>query len=73
MTIRSSTLRLAVLSALAVAVGGVAAPDASAQQRNCIDTLAGMSEFSRFVNGVIRTRGVAAIRNANSVTIFAPT
>ncbi|WP_372617372.1 fasciclin domain-containing protein [Falsiroseomonas sp.] len=73
MTIRSSSLRVAALAALAVAAGAVGAPGASAQQRNCIDTLAGMSEFSRFVNGVVRARAVGDFRNANSITIFAPT
>jgi uncharacterized surface protein with fasciclin (FAS1) repeats len=73
MTIRSSSLRLAALGALAVAVGAVGAPGASAQQRNCIDTLAGMSEFSRFANGVVRAGAVSDFRNANSITIFAPT
>ncbi|MDO9503049.1 fasciclin domain-containing protein [Falsiroseomonas sp.] len=73
MTFRSSSLRLAAFSALAVAVGAVTAPGASAQQRNCIDVLAGMNEFSRFVGGVVRARAVADFRNANAITIFAPT
>ncbi|MGK7869870.1 fasciclin domain-containing protein [Falsiroseomonas sp. E2-1-a20] len=58
---------------MAVTAGAATAPGAAAQQRNCIDVLAGMSEFSRFVNGVIRARAVADFRNANSITIFAPT
>jgi uncharacterized surface protein with fasciclin (FAS1) repeats len=73
MTIRSSGLRLVALGALAVVVGTAAAPGASAQPRNCIDTLAGMSEFSRFVNGVVRTSAVSAFRTANDITFFAPT
>jgi uncharacterized surface protein with fasciclin (FAS1) repeats len=73
MTFRPSGLRLAALCALAVTAGAVTAPSASAQQRNSIDVLAGMGEFSRFVNGVIRARAVADFRNANSITIFAPT
>ncbi|MBU8540022.1 fasciclin domain-containing protein [Falsiroseomonas tokyonensis] len=73
MTFRSSRLRLAAFSAIAVAIGAVSAPGASAQQRNCVDVLAGMNEFSRFISGVIRAHAVADVRNAHAITIFAPT
>lgn len=73
MTFRSSSLRVAALGALAVVLGAAAAPGALAQQRNCIDVLAGMRETSRFTNGVILTAAVSELRNANAVTIFAPT
>jgi uncharacterized surface protein with fasciclin (FAS1) repeats len=58
---------------LATAAIVAAAPVATAQPRNCIDTLAGLPEFSRFVNAVTRTHVVDDFRQANSITVFAPT
>lgn len=46
---------------------------AAAQARNCIDTLAGMSDYSRLVNAVTRSHMVNELRNAQNITIFAPT
>ena len=69
----SSALRATLLAAAAVAAGAVAAPGAQAQQRNCIDTLAGLPEFSRFVNAVVHTHVVQDFRQARDITVFAPT
>ena len=67
----------AALRGLAIAAGlAVAAAlptDAAAQQRNCIDTLAGMQDYSRMVNAVTRSHMVNDLRNAQNITIFAPT
>ena len=50
--------KAAALRGLAIAAGlAVAAAlptGAAAQQRNCIDTLAGMQDYSRMVNAVTR-------------------
>lgn len=65
------------LRGLAMAAGLAAAAalptGAAAQARNCIDTLAGMSEYSRMVNAVTRSHMVNELRNAQNITIFAPT
>ena len=63
--------RLAIAAGLAVAA---ALPTgASAQPRNCIDTLAGLQDYSRMVNAVTRSHMVNELRNAQNITIFAPT
>lgn len=46
---------------------------ALAQQRNCIDTLAGMPEYSRMVNAVTHSHMVNELRVMQNITIFAPT
>jgi uncharacterized surface protein with fasciclin (FAS1) repeats len=62
------------LAGAALAVGLLASAGASAQNlRNCIDTLQGMPDYSRFVGAVIRTHLVNDFRNAREMTIFAPT
>jgi uncharacterized surface protein with fasciclin (FAS1) repeats len=55
-----------------VAGGGLAATDAMAQQRNCIDTLAGMPEYSRMVTAVTMAHMVTDLRLTQNITIFAP-
>jgi uncharacterized surface protein with fasciclin (FAS1) repeats len=69
----SPTLRATALAATFLAASTVALPGALAQQRNCVDTLAGMREFSRFTNGIVHSHVAGDIRNANEITIFAPT
>lgn len=68
-------LNAAALRGLAIAAGVAAAwpTGAAAQARNCIDTLAGLSDYSRMVNAVTRSHMVSELRNAQNVTIFAPT
>lgn len=70
-------LHTAALRGLAMAAGLVAVAalpsGAAAQARNCIDTLAGMSDYSRMVNAVTRSHMVNELRNAQNITIFAPT
>lgn len=63
------------LTGLALAAGLLAAlPDvAAAQARNCIDTLAGMPDYSRMVNAVTHSHMVNDLRTMQNVTIFAPT
>jgi uncharacterized surface protein with fasciclin (FAS1) repeats len=59
---------------VALVIGSVAmmgAP-ALAQQRNCIDTLAGMPEYERFVNAVTVASMGDTVRNMQNITIFAP-
>ncbi len=61
---------------LASMLGGAAALlpwDAAAQSRNCIDTLAGMPEYSRVVATVSRSHMVNELRYAQNITFFAPT
>jgi uncharacterized surface protein with fasciclin (FAS1) repeats len=59
--------------AAGVAVAGALLPTgAEAQQRNCIDTLAGMPEYARLVGAVTRSHMVNELRNMQNVTIFAP-
>ena len=69
--------RAAALTCLALAAGLVASAalptSAVAQQRNCIDTLAGMPDYSRMVNAVTHSHMVNDLRNMQNVTIFAPT
>jgi uncharacterized surface protein with fasciclin (FAS1) repeats len=68
-------LRAAALQGLALVAGLAAAlpTGAAAQQRNCIDTLAGMPDYSRMVNAVTHSHMVTDLRNMQNVTIFAPT
>lgn len=68
-------LNAAALRGLAIAAGIAAAwpTGAAAQARNCIDTLAGMQDYSRLVNAVTRSHMVNELRNAQNITIFAPT
>jgi uncharacterized surface protein with fasciclin (FAS1) repeats len=67
--------RHAHLTGLALAAGLLAAlpGGATAQTRNCIDTLAGMPDYSRMVNAVTHSHMVNELRNMQNVTIFAPT
>jgi uncharacterized surface protein with fasciclin (FAS1) repeats len=65
-----STLGIMMLATVAVVA---AAPVATAQPRNCIDTLAGLPEFSRFVNAVTLTHVGQDFRQAGNITVFAPT
>lgn len=58
----------ASLAAMAALPGG-----AAAQQRNCIDTLAGMPDYTRMVNAVTHSHMVNDLRNMQNITIFAPT
>jgi uncharacterized surface protein with fasciclin (FAS1) repeats len=62
-------LTLAAGLAAALALPGAAL----AQQRNCIDTLAGMPEYSRMVNAVTHSHMVNELRVMQNITIFAPT
>lgn len=55
-----------------VAGSGLAATDAMAQQRNCIDTLAGMPEYSRMITAVTMAHMVTDLRLTQNITIFAP-
>lgn len=47
--------------------------DANAQSRNCIDTLAGMPEYSRFVGAVARASLINDVHNMQNITLFVPT
>jgi uncharacterized surface protein with fasciclin (FAS1) repeats len=63
----------AVTLGLGLAVGLTAAPSpASAQLRNCVDTLAGMPEYARFVNAITSSHMVNTVRGMQNITIFAP-
>jgi uncharacterized surface protein with fasciclin (FAS1) repeats len=53
--------------------GPVQASTTAASMRNCIDTLAGRPEFSQFVGGVNASHLVQDMREANNLTVFAPT
>jgi uncharacterized surface protein with fasciclin (FAS1) repeats len=66
-------LRQAALAATVVAGSALLAPMANAQQRNCIDVLAGDARFSNILNAILATSVGNTIRNANQITIFAPT
>jgi uncharacterized surface protein with fasciclin (FAS1) repeats len=84
MTIRFKA-HLAVLATVAVAACApqadtpaptpvATAPAAAAPQlRSCIDTMAGMREFSQFVSAINATHIVQDFRQAREITIFAPT
>jgi uncharacterized surface protein with fasciclin (FAS1) repeats len=69
--------RASALTGLALAAGlaaTLALPGgAAAQQRNCIDTLAGMPDYSRMVNAVTHSHMVNELRTMQNITIFAPT
>jgi uncharacterized surface protein with fasciclin (FAS1) repeats len=67
--------RAAALTCLSLAASLAAAlpTGAAAQARNCIDTLAGMPDYSRMVNAVTHSHMVNDLRNMQNVTIFAPT
>ncbi|WP_158287656.1 fasciclin domain-containing protein [Falsiroseomonas bella] len=68
----ASTLAAATLG-LGLAVGLVATPSpASAQQRNCVDVLAGMPDYSRFLNAMNSGHMVNTVRTMQNITIFAP-
>jgi uncharacterized surface protein with fasciclin (FAS1) repeats len=70
-------LKAAALRGLAMVAGlaAVAAlpTGAAAQQRNCIDTLAGMPNYARMIGAVTHSHMVNELRNAQNITIFAPT
>lgn len=68
----AAALRRLVIAA-GLAVAAALPTDAAAQPRNCIDTLAGMSDYSRMVNAVTRSHMVNELRNTQNITIFAPT
>ncbi|MGG5890069.1 fasciclin domain-containing protein [Falsiroseomonas sp. HC035] len=70
MSSRPSALRTAFL---ATALTAGLATGASAQLRSCVDTLTAMPEFSRITSAIVRTHLVDDLRNANEITIFAPT
>lgn len=67
--------RATALTSLALAAGLAVtlSSGAVAQQRNCIDTLAGMPDYSRMVNAVTHSHMVNDLRTMQNVTIFAPT
>lgn len=67
--------RLAPFAGLALGAGLLAALPgaATAQTRNCIDTLAGMPEYSRMVNAVTHSHMVNELRTMQNITILAPT
>jgi uncharacterized surface protein with fasciclin (FAS1) repeats len=67
---RSTTLQAVALATVLTTGLGSAA---SAQTRNCVDVLAGTPEFSRFANGLVHSYLADTVRNANDITIFAPT
>jgi len=70
---RAQPIFRAMALGLGIAGGlGVTAQDAAAQPRNCIDTLAGLPNYSRFVNAVTQASMVNDLRNLQNVTIFAP-
>jgi uncharacterized surface protein with fasciclin (FAS1) repeats len=66
-----------VLTGLALAAGLAASLSlpgaAQAQQRNCIDTLAGLPDYTRMVNAVTHSHMVNELRVMQNITIFAPT
>jgi uncharacterized surface protein with fasciclin (FAS1) repeats len=71
---RSASALATVTLGVGLAVGLAITPTpASAQLRNCIDTLAGMPDYSRFVNAVTRGAMVDSVRGMQNITIFAPT
>lgn len=72
MQVRAATIRGAALAAGVAMATAIFAPGAQAQQRNCIDTLAGMPEYSRLVGAVTRSHMVNDLRNMQNITIFAP-
>lgn len=68
-----SAVRIVALVSGIGGAAGLLASGAAAQQRNCIDTLAGMPEYSRFVNAVTAASMGNDVRNMQNITIFAPT
>jgi uncharacterized surface protein with fasciclin (FAS1) repeats len=68
---RASHVIKTVTLGLGLAVG-LSIHDAAAQQQNCIDTLAGMPDYSRFVNAVTMASMGNDVRNLQNITIFAP-
>lgn len=73
MRFRCSPVATAAMALTIFGFTAATAPQASAQLRSCVDTLAGMPDFSRFVNGIVRTSVAGSMRNAHEITIFAPT
>lgn len=73
MQVRAAAVRSLVLAAGVAVAGALLPAGAWAQERNCIDTLAGMPDYSRLVGAVTRSHMVSELRNMQNVTIFAPT
>ncbi len=71
--LRSSALRSLALLGATLGAAALVAPGALAQQRNCLDTLAGMPNYSRMVNAVTRSHMVNDMRTMQNITFFAPT
>jgi uncharacterized surface protein with fasciclin (FAS1) repeats len=64
----------AVTLGLGLAVGLAATPrPASAQLRNCVDVLAGMPNYTRFLGAMNSGHMVNTVRTMQNITIFAPT
>ncbi|NKE47122.1 fasciclin domain-containing protein [Roseomonas frigidaquae] len=64
--------RAALIAGVAI-VTGLGGNAAQAQSRNCIDTLAGMPDASRFVDVVSRSHLVEDLRQVGPFTLFVPT
>lgn len=64
------------LAAMMLGLGlasGLGASDAAAQSANCIDVLAALPDYSRFVGAVTRASLTNDVRNLQNITFFAPT
>ncbi|MBU8537322.1 fasciclin domain-containing protein [Falsiroseomonas tokyonensis] len=72
MNIRKPLHRAALLMGFAISAT-LAGTAAHAQHRNCIDTLAGLGDASRFVGVVNRSHLVADFREVGPFTFFVPT
>lgn len=71
MRARAAAMKSLVLAASVAVAGALLPAGAEAQRRNCVDTLAGVSEYSRRVNAMTRSHTVNDLRNTQNVTIFA--
>lgn len=72
MNLRNLPHRAALVTALALGASLAGTP-AQAQNRSCIDTLAGMADTSRFVGVVNRSHLVEDFRQVGPFTFFVPT
>jgi uncharacterized surface protein with fasciclin (FAS1) repeats len=72
MNVRTIVHRATILAGVAV-VATIGATSVQAQNRNCIDTLAGMNDASRFVGVAARSHVVEDLRQVGPFTIFVPT
>lgn len=65
--------RRTALGAAVILAGALGAQGAMAQNANCIDTLAGLQDASRFVGVASRVHVAQDLREAGPFTIFVPT